>query len=295
MFRTSRLLLSLLLAGALTALKADAQPARTVKSGDAVRAKKNGAPVLSPAEKVQAIQDQGAFFQECIKSSPETAFALRQGAYLLFASHRALKKLGWEKWQLEEFDKQVNKVLGPLCSPEAACRVALEMYRETALGKRNWSAERRRHTVEILQEGIRDVIRIEEEGRPDAPKPVRVLAPPAVELPSPPPPVAEVGPALQPNDGGAAAGLETTDVRLKFRPAVTYPSEAKEKRIQGTVRVEISVSEDGVPISAKVVEGPNELREYGESYAMQCLFEPALVNGKPSASTFNLTLPFRLR
>jgi TonB family protein len=78
-------------------------------------------------------------------------------------------------------------------------------------------------------------------------------------------------------------------------PAPAYPADAKAARIQGTVVVELVVDEQGVPVSARALEGPPQLAPTAVAYAREWRFEPALVNGKAVQARFKLTMPFRLR
>lgn len=113
------------------------------------------------------------------------------------------------------------------------------------------------------------------------------------------------GGSVGPSTGGMAVqGASTTHVvdfdfsqmKEKYRPpAPAYPPLARIARIQGTVVVEIVVGPDGIPISAKAIEGPAQLRKTAEDYAMQWKFEPALLNGVPQTARFKLTMPFHLR
>jgi len=43
------------------------------------------------------------------------------------------------------------------------------------------------------------------------------------------------------------------------------------------------------------VEGPAQLRQTAENYAMGWKFEPAMLNGVAQTARFKLTMPFRLR
>jgi TonB family protein len=66
-------------------------------------------------------------------------------------------------------------------------------------------------------------------------------------------------------------------------------------RIQGNVVVQITIGADGVPISAKAVDGPSQLRPAAESYAMQYRFEPQMVGGVATEARFKLTVVFKLK
>lgn len=109
------------------------------------------------------------------------------------------------------------------------------------------------------------------------------------------------GPSTGPVVAGSAASARVHDfdfsaIKVKVKPPVPpYPAIARIAKIQGTVIVEIIVGVDGVPVSAKALEGPAQLRSYAENYAMGWRFEPAQVNGAPVQAKFKLTMPFRLQ
>ncbi|HLO66806.1 MAG TPA: energy transducer TonB [Holophaga sp.] len=90
--------------------------------------------------------------------------------------------------------------------------------------------------------------------------------------------------------------FDFSQMKIKFQPpAPPYPPLAKIARIQGTVVVEIVVGPDGIPQSAHAVEGPQQLRQTAEQYAMGWKFEPAMLNGVAQTARFKLTMPFRLK
>ncbi len=92
------------------------------------------------------------------------------------------------------------------------------------------------------------------------------------------------------------AELDFSQVKVAHQPAApAYPPLAKIARIQGTVVVEITVGPDGIPIAAHAVEGPAQLRQTAENYAMGWKFEPAMLNGVAQTARFKLTMPFRLK
>jgi protein TonB len=115
---------------------------------------------------------------------------------------------------------------------------------------------------------------------------------------------AGAGPGAQAGTGAAGPGgpaakvldLESTQVKIKFRPPPPdYPALARRAGVQGTVVVQILVGPDGVPVSARALEGPFMLRAAAEAYALAWRFHPPLVNGVPQASRFTLTMPFTLK
>ena len=90
--------------------------------------------------------------------------------------------------------------------------------------------------------------------------------------------------------------FDLSAMRINYQPpAPPYPPLAKAARIQGTVIVEILVDPQGAVVSARAVEGPLELRQVAEDYALQWRFEPALLDGVPHSARLRLTMPFRLR
>ena len=99
-----------------------------------------------------------------------------------------------------------------------------------------------------------------------------------------------------PGGGSAPALFDFSQIRIKRQPpAPHYPPEAKSRRIQGTVVVEILVGEDGLPIRGQVLSGPPELMLAALGYALDWNFEPAKLNGVPQKARFKLTMPFKLR
>jgi protein TonB len=94
---------------------------------------------------------------------------------------------------------------------------------------------------------------------------------------------------------GQVVDLDISQVREKYRPPVPpYPPLAKMARIQGNVLVQLLVGPDGVPISARAVQGPYQLRAFAESYAMTWKFEPFRRGGVPMASRFTINYSFKM-
>jgi TonB family protein len=58
--------------------------------------------------------------------------------------------------------------------------------------------------------------------------------------------------------------------------------------------VELLVSENGIPLQARALQGPPALRGTAVSYALGWRFEPSERNGKPVKARFRLSMPFRL-
>ncbi len=78
------------------------------------------------------------------------------------------------------------------------------------------------------------------------------------------------------------------------RAVPEYPAEAKEKKVEGDVTVEIKVDEEGKVVSAKYVSGPEIFIESVEKAAKEWTFKPTLVNGAPVKVAGNLSFRFQL-
>lgn len=90
--------------------------------------------------------------------------------------------------------------------------------------------------------------------------------------------------------------LDFSRIRVRHRPpAPAYPGAAREQHVQGTLVVQITMDPEGRPTRAVALGGPPLLKPTALRYAMQWLFEPALLEGRPQWARFNLTMPFRLR
>lgn len=109
---------------------------------------------------------------------------------------------------------------------------------------------------------------------------------------NPPPAVKSPEPQVQPS---APLMVDFSSLKVRFQPPPpAYPPLAKIARIQGVVVVEIILDAAGIPVSAKALSGPSELRAVAEDYAIKWKFEPAVLDGKPVTARFKLTMPFKL-
>ncbi len=100
-------------------------------------------------------------------------------------------------------------------------------------------------------------------------------------------------------EGGRGAQVLTLDlsrIEVKSRPPrPDYPLLAQKTGVQGSVVVPILVGVDGVPLSARAVDGPSLLRSAAEKFALAYRFEPYRVNGVPHPFQFTLTVTFTLK
>ena len=74
----------------------------------------------------------------------------------------------------------------------------------------------------------------------------------------------------------------------------SYPSSAKQNKVQGNVEVRVTIDEAGIVTEAVAVSGPSELRNVSEKAASQWRFKPLMVNGRPEKVMGILTFRFRL-
>jgi TonB family protein len=94
-----------------------------------------------------------------------------------------------------------------------------------------------------------------------------------------------------PLDGGAL------DAKSIYKPPPSYPDAANRVRAQGTVTVEVIVSETGTVVSACAHEGDTDpsLKRASELAAYHTRFSRAYVNGKPVKVRGTLTYNYVLR
>lgn len=63
-------------------------------------------------------------------------------------------------------------------------------------------------------------------------------------------------------------------------PQPVYPEEAKAKHVRGTVKVNVTIDEEGKVIAAEAVEGPKELRAAAVEAAKKARFNPTRLHGQ---------------
>jgi TonB family protein len=106
--------------------------------------------------------------------------------------------------------------------------------------------------------------------------------------PPPPPPPAESDGVMVRRSGENMQG----SVIKRVNPE--YPQEAKDAKIRGVVKVEITIGEDGNVIMAKALSGHPMLRDAAEAAARQWQFQPTVVDGQPVKVAGRLTFNFAL-
>jgi len=73
-----------------------------------------------------------------------------------------------------------------------------------------------------------------------------------------------------------------------------YPSDAKSKKIEGTVVLELTILPDGRVSAARVVKSIKELDKAAVEAAMKWEFTPTLVNGARVTALYEIDVPFKI-
>lgn len=76
-------------------------------------------------------------------------------------------------------------------------------------------------------------------------------------------------------------GGNVQSAKLKTMVRPKYPPEAKEQRIEGTVRLEATIAKDGTVKNLVVQSGPSELVDSALEAVKQWVYETTLLNGEP--------------
>jgi TonB family protein len=77
-------------------------------------------------------------------------------------------------------------------------------------------------------------------------------------------------------------------------PTIVYPAEAKQKRVQGTVELEVKVSETGHVTAVRALSGPEELRQAAVDAYSLASYKPLLRAGKPIPAVITTHVDFSL-
>ncbi|WP_017443804.1 energy transducer TonB [Gayadomonas joobiniege] len=95
--------------------------------------------------------------------------------------------------------------------------------------------------------------------------------------------------------GGGIAGFDS-DVIPVVQVAPVYPRKAKQAKIEGFVKMEVSIRPDGTVSNAKVIESkPGRLFNKAAMAAMmRWKFRPKMVDGQPQPQTATQTIEFTL-
>jgi outer membrane biosynthesis protein TonB len=88
-------------------------------------------------------------------------------------------------------------------------------------------------------------------------------------------------------------GGETIPARIVAQPAPAIPPWAKGLDTDGVVKVDALIDEKGNLRSTKALSGPRLLQHEAERAVALWIFEPALTDGKPTATHMVLTVQFQ--
>jgi TonB family protein len=102
-----------------------------------------------------------------------------------------------------------------------------------------------------------------------------------------PPPAQEVPRALGPPD-------RLLPSYLIYRVAPSYPQEAMDQKIEGTVKIHLIVGRNGRVKNLRVVSGPQPLHQAALDAAEHWRYIPALRNGEPIETEEDINIVFRL-
>ena len=62
----------------------------------------------------------------------------------------------------------------------------------------------------------------------------------------------------------------------------TYPASAKAAGVQGTVRLDVTISKDGIPEDIQVISSPSDdLTQSASEAVREWRYSPTLLNGRP--------------
>src|SRR5262249_14668647 len=90
-------------------------------------------------------------------------------------------------------------------------------------------------------------------------------------------------------------GGDVKQARLLSSTPPLYPVLAKTQHIEGAVRIDALVDENGKVSSAKVVSGPTLLHQAAMEAVRQWKYAPATLDGKPVPMHLTVTLQFKLQ
>ncbi len=132
---------------------------------------------------------------------------------------------------------------------------------------------------------------------PPAARESNAPAPPTPPPPSPsdPPRAAEREPAISRPAKRTRVGIDVGEPRKLVHVPPTYPPEAQQARVQGTVILECTIGPDGRVTDMEVKRGVPLLDDAAIEAVRQWAYEPTRLNGVPVPVVMTVTVNFRLR
>ena len=90
------------------------------------------------------------------------------------------------------------------------------------------------------------------------------------------------------------AGSKSNPV-LVYDVKAVYPPEARTQKLEGVVEVEVIIDRDGQVAQARITGPVEGLNEAALDAVRQWRFQPALMNGEPTAVVCSVEISFRLK
>ena len=101
---------------------------------------------------------------------------------------------------------------------------------------------------------------------------------------------------LEAAEPGAPVQVEFRDLKIRHQPiAPPYPALARIAMIQGTVVLKLTIDSTGKPEKVEPLEGPPQLYATATKYAVEWLFDPVVIDGKPAKVQCTFNMPFKLQ
>lgn len=94
--------------------------------------------------------------------------------------------------------------------------------------------------------------------------------------------------------GGVRVDAEEQQKKLSYYVPPDYPDVAREAGIEGSVRLQVVVAEDGTVSDARVLAGEPILADAALAAVRQWRYQPTLIDGKPVKVVTKVTVVFRL-
>ena len=82
--------------------------------------------------------------------------------------------------------------------------------------------------------------------------------------------------------------------KLVSQPKPVYPPDAKEARIQGTVRLNVDISVEGKVTDVSVISGPPQLVKSAVEAVSQWVYSTTFLNGEPVEVTTTVDVNYTL-
>ena len=96
------------------------------------------------------------------------------------------------------------------------------------------------------------------------------------------------------NKPAVAVENEALSARVISLPRPTYPAEARDAKVTGSVRVLTTVDEQGNVVEAEAISGSRMLQSAAVAAAKQAKFEPLVTNGRPVKTKSVISYNFRV-